>query len=325
MKFLTPIEKLYHLLSTAKRLLYQSGFLSKKTIGVPVISVGNLSFGGVGKTPCVIMLADELSKKHKVSIVCKSYKTKLDHPAQVDLRLNNSAELFGDEPCLIQQKSKNSIVWSGPNKSETAEACLSLKPDIIILDDGFSHFRLNRNFDLLLIDSTIGLDTYLREPVNSLRRSHAILLTKTNLVSAEKISEIKNEIVKTADHLKNSIYISTSDIDLDIDTSRPLFVFCGIANPESFVDSLKKKNYQIIRTTFFEDHFGYDEKSQSNLLDTFYQLKIEFPKLKMVTTEKDAVKLNLKQLKENTNLVFYNFQMDRVSKEDLIGKIRSSF
>lgn len=325
MKFLTPAEKLYHLLSAIKRLLYESGVLTKKKLNIPVVSVGNISFGGVGKTPCVIMLADELSKKYKINVVSKSYKTKLKYAMQVDLNLTNSAELFGDEPCLIQQKSKNSTVWSGPNKSETAEASLVTKPDIIILDDGFSHFKLHRNFDLLLIDSTVGLNSYLRESKKSIKRSNAILLTKTNLVTAEKISEIKNEIISIAEQLKNSIYLSTNEIRLDVETSHPLFAFCGIANPESFVSSLKKKNYQVVHTVFFEDHFNYDEKNQLKILDTFNQLKSKFPNLKMVTTEKDAVKLNIKYLKENTNLVFYNFQLNEGSKEDLIEKIRSSF
>lgn len=325
MKILTPIEKLYHVLSSTKRGLYESGILQKKKLPVPILSVGNISFGGVGKTPTVIMLAEEFSKKFKVNIVCKSYKAKLKRPAQVDLSRHDFAQMYGDEASLIQQKLKNSKVWSGSDKSEVAEASLQSQPELIILDDGFSHFKLQRNFDLVLIDSVVGLNSYLRESKKSLQRADAILLTKTNLVSTEKINKIKTEILLEASHLQGAIYESKSEIDLSLDTNNPLLVFCGLANPTSFVSSLKFKGYQIHHSIFFSDHFTYDQKNQLEILNIFNELKNKIPNLKLVTTEKDFVKLDLNSLKENLNVVVNSYQMENASKEDLIEKIRSSF
>ncbi|MEQ1723511.1 MAG: tetraacyldisaccharide 4'-kinase, partial [Pseudobdellovibrio sp.] len=176
MMSLKPIEKIYHLLVASKNYMYDRKFFKSKKISAPVISVGNLSFGGVGKTPCIIFLAEELSKTQKVSIITKSYKASLKEPAPVNLDIERAAALYGDEACLIQAKLPHCRVWSGPVKYQTALASLIERPQVVLLDDGFSHRQLCRNFDLILIDATVGFKDYQREPISSLVRSSAVII-----------------------------------------------------------------------------------------------------------------------------------------------------
>ncbi len=198
---LKPIQLLYEGLSNLKNFLYNYNFIKKTVIGIPVLSVGNLSVGGTGKTPCVCFLAQTLLEKkmfRSIGIVSRSYKTALKSPQKVDLTRPQAAQIYGDEPCLLQKKLPACSVWSGPQKYLTAKLAVTQETfDLIIVDDGFSHRKLHRHFDLVLIDVTAPLSEYqvlpqgrLREPLSQLHRAHALLLTKTNLVEQSKTQQI---------------------------------------------------------------------------------------------------------------------------------------
>ncbi|MEK6627470.1 MAG: tetraacyldisaccharide 4'-kinase [Bdellovibrionota bacterium] len=324
MIFLKPVEKLFHLLVHTKNRLYSLQILNAVKLSIPVISVGNLSFGGVGKTPCVIFLAEELVKKYKINIITKSYKANLRYPERVKLKSDNSAQKFGDESCLLQAQLPSCNVWAGPNKSQTALASLVDQPGLIILDDGFSHLKLKRNFDLLLIDATQGFNTYLREPIGSLKRAHAVLITKTNLSQSEKVSEIKKQIANLAPHLSEHIFLSRMKTELALDKIMPLFIFCGLGRPETFVQDLTQQGYKVVHQKFFPDHHNYTISDQQQLLDEYNKLLKKHDNIRLVTTEKDLTKISEISLKKYLTVPKHNLEMDRVQKEALFEKIRLS-
>lgn len=324
MMSLKPIEKIYHLLVTSKNYLYAHSFFAVKKLHVPVISVGNLSFGGVGKTPCIIFLAGELSKKSKVNIITKSYKAKLKAPAPVDLENPAAAAIFGDEACLIQAKLPHCRVWSGPVKADTAHASLLERPDIILLDDGFSHRQLYRNFDLVLIDATQGFDDYLREPISSLVRANAVLITKINLADEQKVMKIKEAVATYVPQLKNNIYLSRAKAQLDFSIEHEIFLFCGLAQPESFADDLRKQGYKIKKIQFYPDHHAFSRSEQKKIFSLYKSELQKDPALKLVCTQKDFVKLSDPDLKNFISIAELSFEMPNDQKEDLIGKIRKS-
>ncbi len=324
MKALAPVEKIYHLLVGAKNFFYDRYFLKTIKLKIPVVSVGNLSFGGVGKTPCIILLARELSLEYKVTIVTKSYKASLREPGMVNLNTAHAAETFGDEACLIQQKLPNCTVWSGPNKASSAAASIITQPNIILLDDGFSHRKLYRNFDLVLIDATQGFDNYQRESINSLKRAHAVLITKTNLSNKKAISEIERKILSVSPQLKESLFQSGVKTELKLKKTDPLFVFCGLGRPQTFIKDLEQQGYRVIHKKYYADHFFYSVVEQKKIAEEYLDLQLKYKNLKLVTTEKDFIKISENSLKENLFVPEHSIDLDSVQKEVLIEKIRQS-
>lgn len=325
MKLLYPFELLYQTVTVVKNLLYENRIFQKTNLDVPVISVGNLSFGGVGKTPCVLFIAQSLKKDFRISIVVKSYKAALKAPQAVDLKLPDAVRLFGDEACLLQQLLPECAVWAGPVKADTALACRESYPDLILIDDGFSHRRLGRDFDLVLIDSTQGLDGYMREPASSLLRADAVLITKSNLAKPESVKRLSYHIRERFSHLKDAVYSSDSVSEVPLAPGTPVYIFCGLARPDSFVTAVEKQGYLVKGKLIFSDHFQYTDEDEEKILQAYYQEKEKNQTLQMLTTLKDFVKLRSPKLREMVRVVNHKIVMSEADKEALIEKIRKSF
>lgn len=325
MKILKPLEKIYHFLVGNKNYLYNHRIIKSVHLKVPILSVGNISFGGVGKTPFVVMLANEMSRDFKINIVTRSYKAQLTEPKPVNLNLPEATGIFGDEACLIQKSLPGCQVWSGPHKASTAAASIISQPDLIILDDGFSHRRLNRNFDLVLIDATQGFDDYLREPITSLRRAQAVVITKVNLVDRKVVVNLEKKITAVAPKLISNIFLSQTETELKIEKNSPLFVFCGLGRPESFVTDLEQQGFNIAEKLFFADHHAYSADDQKNITEKFLQLQQQHRDLKLVTTEKDFIKITDERLRKILTVTAHRIKMDENQKGALIEKIRQSF
>ena len=324
MKTLWPAEKIYHFFVSTKNYLYDRQFIRPVKIKFPVVSVGNISFGGVGKTPFIIFLAQELATDSKVNIVTRSYKSSLKSPRTVNLQEADAAAIYGDEACLIQKMLPGCSVWSGPNKASTAAACTINQPSVILVDDGFSHRKLQRNFDLVLIDATVGIDDYLREPARNLKRAHAVVITKTNLVGPQAVNQLEKKILGVAGNLGGHIFTSEVNTSLAAKVSEPLFVFCGLGRPETFVLDLQIQGYTIAEKSFYPDHYSYSLTDQQKLFDRYCQLKSAQPGLRLVTTEKDFVKISLPALKEILMVTEHRITMTAGPKEVLLEKIRQA-
>lgn len=334
---LKPLQYLYEFGSSFKNKLYDKDYLKKIKIDCPVLSVGNLSVGGTGKTPCVYLLVEELSKNDRfknIVIVSRSYKASLKYPEKVNLINPEAAQRYGDEPCLLQTLLPFSSVWCGPSKSQTALKAFQVdKPDLIIVDDGFSHRKLQRNFDLVLMDATAPLNYLqplpvgrLREPLSELKRADAILLTRVNLVELNKIEKIKEVILKANPELKNDIFNSASLTTVeDCDASiNKLFVFCGLGHPKSFKTSLEKMNFQIKTFKEFPDHYMYTVSDLDRILEEYLSAQQIDSDLKLITTEKDLIKIKNHKIKDYIHTAKNKIEIIENKKGDFFEKIGRS-
>ena len=322
MKF---FEFIYQGISRLRNYFYDRDWLESVQLDRPVVSVGNLSFGGTGKTPCLIFLAEKLSPSLKVAIICRSYKTQAIEPQRVDATKDRAAQIFGDEACLLQKRLPQCVVWSGPRKYRTAQAALVKDhPQLILIDDGFSHRRLKRNFDLVLVDATKGTKDYWREGLNSLKRAHAVVITKTNLVGHEQVEHLKRLILRSHPHLQNVLFESQTQTVLNISKTQPLFIFCGLAHPESFRVALEQQGFKI--HTFIKriDHAVYTESEQAKIYEQFQQVQRQIPSLQLVTTEKDRVKLTNQNLLKEVHVTSHQFVMSNTDEVGLLEKIRTT-
>lgn len=328
MSWLKPVEKIYQLASLTQNFLYRQEILSPYCLSVPVVSVGNLSFGGSGKTPAVFFLASELSQFGKVCVVSKSYKASAKTPGRVAPLESGCTALYGDEAKLLAQllmEIPGCEVWSGPDKTETARECLASQPSVILIDDGFSHHKLKRNFDLVLVDATRAFQDYQREPLSSIRRANAVLITKENLVRHAEIEQIRKQIQQEAPFLADSIYLAASEISLDLPLTVPIFLFCGLARPESVEKNLKLKGFQVVESLFFSDHQSYGT-TQFKLIQQRWELcKKNHPQVALVTTQKDFTKIDPHEFKNELKVIHHSLKLSDGEGKRLVEKIRKSF
>ncbi|HEX7400689.1 MAG TPA: tetraacyldisaccharide 4'-kinase [candidate division Zixibacteria bacterium] len=322
MWFLSFLSQLYGFALSIRSLLYRSGIFRPSKLKVKVISVGNVTAGGTGKTPLVIYLAEKLKeKKKRVVILTRGYKRKSKN--MVDLNREDKEEIswedVGDEPFLISRRLGGvPVIVTKHRVISGSYAVERYDPDVLILDDGFQHLKLQRDLDMVVIDSTnpwgngrllpAGL---LREPLSSLRRADIFILTKTNQVSdlAETINTLRQ--YNTQAPMVESIYrissVENLSDNLPVDTekleNKKVLAFSGIGNPMSFENSLRQLKINVLKHRMFADHFAYRRKDVLSLLEEAKNLGADF----IVTTEKDSVRIPLVNRQE---MPIYVFKID---------------
>ncbi len=308
--FLKFCSIFYGIASSTKNLLYDKGILHQKKVEVPVISVGNLTTGGVGKTPVVAELAKYLIQNgEKVAIVSRGYGGKLSNK-QINV-ISDGSNIFynsllaGDEPFWLAQNT-GAVVITSKNRYKAAKfAIKELGATRIILDDGFQHRKLYRDIDIVLCDSekVLGNENLLpagplREGMEGFKRVHRLLIVSKNIdhSKAEKLARIMGKKLK----VNTSVCKIEPDFIYNIKTGEKLAqnteiaAISAIGQPEQFYKFLT--NYNVCITRTFDDHHQYQ---LSDITDI---------KLPIVTTEKDAVKLkefdldNIYALKLKTTL-----------------------
>ncbi|MBI5892133.1 MAG: tetraacyldisaccharide 4'-kinase [Deltaproteobacteria bacterium] len=317
--FLFPlyiISLIYGLIIRIRFFFYSAGIFKTRQLPCIVVSIGNITVGGSGKTPMAIYLAGELAKKgKKVVVLSRGYKSKnkdIDIVSDGKNILLNPDEA-GDEPFLIAKKTKNIPVVIGMDRYKAGLFAIEkFHPDIIILDDGFQHIRLKRDKDIVLIDSIRGFGNgcllprgILREPIDSFKRADNIF------VSNDKNEEIIHKIraAGAAAPVKSFKYKPSGFVNLADDTmiepdklkNKNILAFAGIANPISFFKTLEGLGIIIKGKMVFPDHHKYNIKdiekikTRANSIDCF------------ITTEKDGVKI--KDLLSE-NIVIYALLID---------------
>lgn len=261
----------------ARNALYDRGALRTRRLQGAVVSVGNLSAGGAGKTPFVMLLGELLrAREITFDVLSRGYGR-----TSRGVRLVDPAGLpqeFGDEPLLIARKLQVPVVV-GEDRYEAGRFAESrFGPQLHLLDDGFQHRGLARDFDIVLVTPQDANDQLLpagrlREPLSALRRADAVVLASGAL--AEWFS-VRGEMVW---RVRRGIVPQNVP-------SRPV-VFCGIARPQNFVLQLRTANIEPVAEAFYRDHHAYGEKDVRELLE----LKRKSEAGGFVTTEKDAVNL----------------------------------
>jgi tetraacyldisaccharide 4'-kinase len=274
---LNPLSAIYGGVIRTRSALYDRGILPARRLQGPVVSVGNLSAGGSGKTPFVILLGELLKARGiKFDVLSRGYGRK-----SKGVRLVNPAGLpqeFGDEPLLIARKLQVPVIVGEDRYQAGRFAEAKLAPQLHLLDDGFQHRALFRDFDVVLVTPQDAGDQLLpagrlREPLRSLRRADAVVLASG---ASPESFPLEGKIIW---RVRRGILPQNVP-------PRPV-VFCGIARPQSFVLQLRAANIEPVAEAFYRDHHAYGEKDIHELLG----LKRRTKAGGFVTTEKDAVNL----------------------------------
>jgi tetraacyldisaccharide 4'-kinase len=276
--------------------LYTRGWKRICRVSVPVVSVGNLTLGGTGKTPCVEYIARFYRERDvRVAILSRGY---------------GSEDGRNDEARLLEDNLPDVPHLQGPDRASLAgTAVAELDSEVLILDDGFQHRRLHRDLDIVLIDATApwGYDYLfprglLREAPVSLRRADIVVLTRCDQVDAASVERLRQRIrcvapgvglVETSHRPVSWINADKATRPLEDMRGRPVAALCGIGNPEGFRRTLLQLglDVQVLRT--FPDHHAYSRDDVENLRNWARQ---QTDDCIMVTTQKDLVKVPLTTL-----------------------------
>ena len=286
---------------------YKKGWFKTYRPNIPVISVGNLTVGGTGKTPVVDLLSKELqSRKIKPAIISRGYGRK-NNDTQKRLRFcenkHSDPEFFGDEPYMLAIRNPEVPVYVNSSRIAAADSAEKKdNPDILVLDDAFQHLAIHRDLNLLLIDAEHGLGNgklipygTLREPASQWTRADAIIVTKANISSANEVSEILKNELKVTIPVFNFYFEAKFICSLDGKdqhnikhlAGKNLLIVSGIAQPDSFKKMLENHKGNIINHLEFSDHHDYSNNDVQNILNKNAEIKPDY----IITTEKDAVKL----------------------------------
>lgn len=339
--------------------IYYSGYQLKKTYSLKrqarlpskVISVGNITVGGTGKTPAVIAIAQEALKRGKSPVILtRGYKGKAKDPCFVSkgsgplLSVNEA----GDEPFLMAELVPGVPIVKCADRYKGGMFALkelNLRPSafglqslIFILDDGFQHWRLYRDMDVLLIDGANPFGNrkllpsgILREALNGMARADVIVVTKQNppgqRSGAEALPETlikevrlynRSAPVFLASHEPTCLRMSSGrELPVDTLSGKNLIGFCGIGNPRSFKDTLTRANARLEDFIIFRDHFKYAQKDISGIKAAALRCGADW----IVTTEKDIIRLRDFELPENLVSLGIKFGIDEKFYDRLFMEI----
>lgn len=356
-----PLEFIYYLGYSFKK---SRSLKNQERLPHKVISVGNLTVGGTGKTPAVIAIAEEARKRgYLPCILTRGYKGKAKGPCFISKGKGPllSVDQAGDEASLMAERLRGIPIVKGKNRYEAGIFALrnlrseisNLKSQILfILDDGFQHWRLYRDMDILLIDSVNPFGNnkllpsgILREPLSEIKRADIIVLTKTPdlrgkmplLFSGYRsgiparvnsdpadgpslIDEIRKynpfAPIYCSEHEPVSLRtFSGKDLPLNVLSGKAVLAFCGIGNPSSFKDTLLRMQAEVKEFIVFRDHHRYGSRDMERVRKIAGQCNAGW----IVTTEKDIIRLKEFDLPENVLSLSIHFRIDNA----FYGKIFS--
>lgn len=297
-----PLAPLWASAVGVRNWMYDQQWVESVSLSIPVISVGNVTMGGTGKTPFIQSLLKELQQMgHRPGVVSRNYGA--SHPKSGFVTTEPAApSFFGDEAALLKRNNPEIPMYAGPQKWQSALAMVKEVKgiDVLVIDDGFQHRKLQRDFDIVLLDTSVDKQDYAwppwgraREPLTAIHRAQALVFTKCEQSNEQTLLYLEREC-------QSHPLIMRSEQKQGLPQwkgGRPLsspqvwregkgFAFAGLGHPDSFLKGLQHQGLKIGEFKIFTDHFSYDEKSIKMLAD----LSTNFDYL--VTSEKDFVKLS---------------------------------
>ena len=319
---------------------YSRGLLSTSRLPKPVISVGNITAGGTGKTPLVEWICRTLAGEgRRVCVLSRGYRR--DRPNQRVLVSDGNNIMVeepeaGDEPFLLAKNLLNvaAVVCDANRFAAGSWATDNLGTDVFVLDDGFQHLQLARDLNILVIDATDPwgdaalLPTgRLREPVSAAARADCAVVTRTDQVA--DITSLTNDINRLISQrpIFNSTMEAvslqrlTSDVH-ELDSGSSFAAFCGIGNPQSFFRQLTSAGYTLASTRQFPDHHSYSQSDVEKLTNDASASGARA----LVTTAKDAVKLGSLRIDVPCYVLEIKIQIEKEAefRELLAGVIETS-
>ncbi len=319
-----------------RNFLYSLGLLKVHNAKATVISIGNITTGGTGKTPLVVWLCKRIISNSQCAILTRGYKLRAQE------HKNTRAQEIGtftDEPAIFTESCPEVKVIVNPDRVAGAEeAAIKFGTKVLIMDDGFQHRRLARDLDIVTIDATkpfgygrmlpAGL---LREPVSSLKRAGAVVITRCDQVAENRLSELEEKLRQINSDLliARSIHapayvklIDNKETSLEDLKGKKVYAFCGIGNPDSFLNTAKKTGAEIVGSKIFNDHHHYTKACITDISEQAERMKADL----ILTTQKDQSKITrLTFSKTDVPLAYIGIEIKfLVGEEKLWGLIEKT-
>jgi tetraacyldisaccharide 4'-kinase len=323
--------KLYAAIIALRNLAYSKGWLKVHTVGATVISVGNITVGGTGKTPLVIWICRFLQDKNiPCAILTRGYKTHAQIRGPSD-----EQQATIDEPAVLAEACPNAKVIVNPDRVAAArQAVEKFGANVLIMDDGFQHRRLARNLDIVTIDATCPFGYgkmlpagLLREHPSSLKRADAVVITRYNQVGENELTELEKKLrflnpdMIIARSMHKPIYAKSTNgrkISLDELKDKRVLAFCGIANPDAFFNTVNELGCDIVGSKIYDDHYRYTDDCLADIYEQAADSKADF----VLTTQKDWTKIaQLAPVKKDIPLAYLAIELKFISGEDKITQL----
>ncbi|MHC4737270.1 MAG: tetraacyldisaccharide 4'-kinase [Planctomycetota bacterium] len=341
--FLSLTAPIYSVIVRLRNLFYSKGWLKIYHADVPVLSIGNITVGGTGKTPLVIWLCRQITQHAalknqncKCAILTRGYKTKKGR--------------LSDEPAILAKGCPDAKVIVNPDRAAAAaEAVEQFGADVLIMDDGFQHRRLERDLDIVTVDATMPFGSnraggkprmlpagLLREPVSALKRADAIVITRCDQVDEAELPRIEEKLQQASPDVKiaRSIHaavcvksLTQNHISIEELTGKKIFAFCGIGNPDAFLSTVKDLRLDLVGSKIFNDHHFYTEQCLTDIYEEARYLQVDL----ILTTQKDWSKAILPSSAQKDIMFAYlaielkiiagEDELIRLIQEKLSGKI----
>jgi tetraacyldisaccharide 4'-kinase len=322
---LRPISAIYKWVVCLRNLSYDKGWFKIHKTNATVISVGNITTGGTGKTPLVIWLSNKLSQKGlRTAILTRGYKLKKSK--------------LSDEPAILAGSCPQARIIINPDRiAGAAEAQKKYDAEVLVMDDGFQHRRLHRDLDIVTIDATdpfgygkIFPSGLLREPISSINRAHAAVITRCDLINGAELTQLEEKL-KTANPdmvIAHAIHkpicaksLEHKQIPLEKLKDRKIFAFSGIGNPDAFVRTLSKLGVKPVGSKAFNDHHSYCNECLTDIYEEARYLGADM----VLTTQKDWTKTALKEHEKDILFAQLIVELSFVSgQEQLMGLVNEA-
>ena len=285
------IDGIYGQIIKVRNRLYDTGRFRTYWLDAPVVSVGNITVGGTGKTPTVILLA-EIARELGANpgIILRGYGKKADSDS--------------DETMLFRKRVSFAKIVAHRDRVLAGHKAIEQGANILIADDAFQHRRLGRDFDICLIDATFPFGGErllpfgrLREPIDSLKRADLIIVTRANQIGQEELRSLTNRlknivadisILYSSHKPKRLAMLDGRELAVDDIRNKRVFLFAALARPKGFYETIVKLGANVVGTKYFPDHYFFTPDDLQNINCSADRSDADF----IVCTEKDIVKLN---------------------------------
>ncbi len=303
---LIPLSFFYYLLFILKK--FQS---TENSFQTNIICVGNCSVGGDGKTSTILSLIRLYKLKNiKIAVLLKGYKGKIKAPTQVEIKKHSAIDV-GDEALLYAAQSHTFI--SNDRLKGINFIIANYTPDIILMDDGFQDFRIKKNKNILVINGDRGFGNGYLLPIGPLRQTPHSAIKIADIIII--IGEDKNNILDSYKMKFNNKLFLKAEVKCESNhLEKDYLAFSGIGNNPGFLNTLKKNNYNVIKSRLFPDHYYYRDSDIKNIKKEAINNNLE-----IITTEKDWIRLNTKQ-RLGINFIPISIEF---SDQDALSKVLS--
>lgn len=280
------ISWFYGLAVRLRHLYYDAGFGCTK-VSIPVISVGNVTVGGSGKTPFAQYFASKLAENVKVAIISRGYGSERARGKQsLKISPDRRAKYVGDEPLLLAKNVQKADVWVGAHRRESAKCAIEQGSEVAILDDGMQHRKIHRDFEIVCVDANTQFLNghflprgFLRDDPKRMKNADLIIVYGENVDTSPIRKYTQAPIVRMKKEVMNP----------EVYERKKVALFCGISQPHRFFDMVQSGAEEIMQHAYVDDHAPFEQ------LDAFAKSAKERGAECIVCTEKDLVKIDPNQ------------------------------